>query len=150
MNHSPIALLLAGLLLSGCQLLGPGHDPRWPDLDRNRELWASNTAGSYEFELFRSCFCRYAGRFHVRVVDYDVESVQDLLSARPLPITDFESFRTIEELFDLVEDARRRRADVVEIEFTDRGYPSRITIDYSRQVADDELHVEVTNVSSDE
>jgi len=51
--------------------------------------------------------------------------------------------------FDLVEDARRRNAAVVEMDFSDHGFPTRINLDYSRQIADDELYIEVENVTTD-
>jgi hypothetical protein len=53
---------------------------------------------------------------------------------------DPETFRTIDGLFDLVQDAYARDAHEVQVEFDPgRGYPTRIWIDYVQMMADEEV-----------
>ena len=49
-------------------------------------------------------------------------------------------FRTINGLFDLVQDAYNRNAHEVQVEFDpSRGYPTRIWIDYVLMMTDEEM-----------
>ena len=53
---------------------------------------------------------------------------------------DPELFRTIDGLFDLVQDAYDRDAHEVQVDFDpDRGYPTRIWIDYVEMMMDEEM-----------
>ncbi len=49
-------------------------------------------------------------------------------------------YLTIDGLFDLVQDVYDRKTYAVQVEFDpSRGYPTRIYIDYSEMIADEEL-----------
>ena len=53
---------------------------------------------------------------------------------------DPELFRTVDGLFDLVQDAYNRNAHEVQVEFDpSRGYPTRIWIDYVLMITDEEI-----------
>lgn len=149
MTRYAAILVVASFLFSGCRLFGPDHDSPRVDIERARTVWADQTDGTYAFDLFHSCFCVYAGDFRVNVVDYEIVSIIGVPRGEAVPETHFDYMYSIEQMFDLVEDARRRDADVVEVEFSDRGFPVRINLDYSVNVADDELYMEVGNVTTD-
>jgi hypothetical protein len=51
-----------------------------------------------------------------------------------------ELFPTIDELFDIIEDARRRDAASLAVDYDPTyGFPTRVSIDYHREMADDEI-----------
>lgn len=52
---------------------------------------------------------------------------------------------TIDAMFDLI-DERQGNSYVFEVEYSDSGYPTSITLDGSEQIADDELWLEVTDL----
>ncbi len=77
------------------------------------------------------------GDVRVTVQDGVITGVTELASeiAR-----DPETFRTINSLFDLVQDAYERDAHEIQVEFDPgRGYPIRIWIDYVEMMADEEM-----------
>ena len=77
------------------------------------------------------------GDVRVTVQDGVITGVTELASeiAR-----DPETFRTLNSLFDLVQDAYERDAHEIQVEFdTGRGYPTRIWIDYVEMMADEEM-----------
>ena len=59
----------------------------------------------------------------------------------------FHFYDTVEDLFDLIEDAIARDAAVLEVRYDGRlGYPRAIVLDFSVDVADDELSVTVSGL----
>jgi hypothetical protein len=77
------------------------------------------------------------GDVRVTVKDGVITGVTELASE---VARDPEIFRTIDGLFDLVQDAYARDAHEVQVEFDpSRGYPTRIWIDYVLMVADEEM-----------
>ena len=64
----------------------------------------------------------------------------DLATGEVLDPNEVQLYLTIDGLFDLIQDAYDRNAHEVQVEFDpSRGYPTRIYIDYSEMIADEEL-----------
>ena len=127
------------LRLTTLLLLGACASPTTPenDLADYRTLWEAQRLTDYTFDVVRNCYC--LGRADVRVIVKDgvITGVTELASeiAR-----DPETFRTINSLFDLVQDAYERDAHEIQVEFDPgRGYPTRIWIDYVEMMADEEM-----------
>ena len=73
----------------------------------------------------------------VAVKDGVITDVTELASA---VARDPELFRTIDGLFNLIQDAYDRNAHEVQVEFDPgRGYPTRIWIDYVQMMVDEEM-----------
>ena len=63
-------------------------------------------------------------------------------------ITDLTSPKTIEELFNIIEDAIKCNADEMQISYDPTlGYPTRVAIDYEKILVDEEITYTVTNLS---
>ena len=77
------------------------------------------------------------GDVRVTVQDGVITGVTELASE---VAHDPELFRTIDGLFDLVQDAYDQSAHEVQVDFDPgRGYPTRIWIDYVEMMADEEM-----------
>ena len=127
--------LTAVLLLAAC-----GSDsPTAPAnrLGEQRALWAAQGLTDYTFDVTKVCYCQSVGDVRVTVKGGVITGVTELASE---VARDPETFRTIDGLFDLVQDAYERDAHEVQVEFDpNRGYPTRIWIDYGRMIADEEM-----------
>lgn len=156
------ALALCAAALAGCPAPaavddGGADDPvlgplitgtpaaRSPDLDAARERWEASGLDAYEMTLRRVCFCPapdYTGPFAVAVRGGEVASVTLDGAA-----VDDERGETVDDLFDLIEDAYTRKAQSVTVEFDpELGYPTNVAIDYSLQMADEEIGYMVSDL----
>ena len=118
---------------------------RSPELDAARERWDAAGLDAYEMTLRRVCFCPapdYTGPFGVTVRGGELAAVT-LDGGR----VDDERGETVEDLFDLIEDAYVRKAESVTVEFDpELGYPTNLSIDYSMQMADEEIGYMVSDL----
>jgi hypothetical protein len=90
----------------------------------------------------------FAGEFEITVrLNQIVEIVPpEWWTQGPIPQQDYQYFQTIDDLFTVLENAYRDRADSIEVEYSDAGYPTDVTIDYWRQAVDDEMFYSVRNL----
>jgi len=136
-------LLAFVILLSGCQTVGP--DGPGSDLDTNREAWEAFSDGTYHFVLMRGCFCIHAGEFRVQVVDGDVTEAVGGFENQRVPASDLQYIESIDDIFDMIERAEGE-ADEMEVEYSDNGYPTLVSIDWIKQAVDDEMILEISDV----
>lgn len=119
--------------------------PRSPELDAARERWEAAGLDGYEMTLRRVCFCPapdYTGPFGVTVRGGELAAVT-LDGVR----VDDDRGETVEDLFELIENAYARKAETVAVEFDpELGYPTNVSIDYSAQVADEEIGYMVSDL----
>jgi len=141
------ALLFVLLTAVGCELLGhnSNHDA---DLAVNRRIWDAGNTGNYTFSLLRGCFCVYGGPFDITVLDNQIVDVSRPLPYEPatVPAEDYQYFQTIDDLFDILASAYRTGADDVSVDYSDRGNPSLISIDYLKNAVDDEVSYTVSEL----
>ena len=126
-------------------LVGCGNDnPTGPELDRlgrQRALWEAQGLEDYTYDVQRVCFCpSFRQGVRVTVADGAVTGVTDLATGEVLEPNEVQWYLTIDALFGLVQDAYDWNAHEVQLEFdASRGYLTRIFIDYSETVMDEEL-----------
>lgn len=142
----PFLLLLLAVVLTTaarCEVLGSSESDR-EALEEARDRWDARDIFSYEYR-FRNqcgeCLVEFARAYDVRVVDGFVVRVVDAETGAAPP--QGYDVLTVPELFALADDAIRR-ADVFHIEYDRQlGYPTVLSVDWQRQVADDEFVIRV-------
>jgi hypothetical protein len=129
----------------------PGDDgeaePRGEELAAElaaaRQRWAALERDSYSMELTVECFCLldYVGPFDVTVVDGTVSEVAYAPGARAEVDTPPANANivTIDEIFDMIDDAIGT-ADEVRVSYDpDTGVPTSVWIDREFEMADEEI-----------
>lgn len=136
-----IALVaLLGMFLLGCDKDDSKRNERQVALDNNTALWNDSGITSYQYTYRRLCFCLPQEDIVVVVVSAAVTEAYYTPSGTVLANEDLESLFTIEELFDLIQeaiDSKVARLDVVYNK--DYGYPEDIYIDWDEHMADEEI-----------
>jgi len=123
---------------------------RAQDLETNRALWNSAGAASYEYSYRRVCECHPDDPADTIVTVRD-GTVVAVRYARPgfeeqvaLEPEKLAWYRTIDDLFALVETAQSSAA-TVRVSYDPRlGYPQKLYIDYVTDLVGDEVELEVT------
>jgi hypothetical protein len=143
--------LLAGALLalpSGCGS-GGGTIPGPPtNVQAARRLWTSRKPASYRYQLRLFMFAPppVTTPVIVEVRNGVPVSVTPVTPGQSIDAATFSRYDTIEELLAVVEDAAARPADELNATFDSQsGYPKDVQIDYSRQMADEEIGFRVTD-----
>jgi hypothetical protein len=111
-------------------------------LDRNWDRFQRSAPLSYTYTVRVDCECPTDVTRPVTVW-VDRGSIEYLLyedDGRPVPFSYSNSFPSVEQLFDAIQDGIDRQADFIDIEYDPTyGYPTSVYIDYDRRIADEEL-----------
>ena len=135
-NRVLISAILPLLLLTGCAIFGEDDDPS--EVAQQRRQWERLGIDAYEYDLTIFCFCPHVDPVRVQVRADTVFSV--ILVETGAPVEEPFRARTIDELFDVIEDAVAQKADQLDVEYDEAfGYPSRIYVDYRITIADEEM-----------
>lgn len=133
--------------LLGCGVLDPDSDRR-DDFQEALRRWSMQGTNRYEYRFHRtSCEClpEWTRPYVIHVDDGQVIDSRDAQTGTPAP----PSFQplTILDLFALIDDAIDQNAYVLNVQY-DRstGYPTRIAVDYDRQIADDEFIIQASDL----
>lgn len=127
------------VLAAACQAPTAPNDRA--DLEQARARWQALGADSYSFELNRGCFCVLAGRRVLVTVQHGAVTGADYLDSKdavePLLLT---YLPTVPDLFDLLEAAIDGHPASFQVSYDPAyGYPTRIEIDFSASIADDQI-----------
>ncbi len=152
---------LVGFLLFAAVSSGCGSNPLNPieiekktdqndtpeGLDLYRARWSESGITDYRLGVFQRCVCVQNLILYDVVVENGVPISATKTSSQvenePVPVEDV-PYPTIESLFELVEFGFETQADSVGVLYrTDNGRPQQITIDFVRNVADDEINAYV-------
>ncbi len=136
-------LLLAGAL-TAASCAAPTAPGEHGELVEAKARWRAQGSNSYSFELNRGCFCVLGGRrLTVTVRDGGVVGADYLDSGGgPVDTALLTYVPTVPDLFDLIQDALDRKVAWFSADYDPTyGYPTRIEIDYSANVADDEIAI---------
>ena len=111
-------------------------------LDRAWDRFERSAPLSYTYTVRVSCECPREVTRPVTVwVDRGV--TEYLLyedDGQPVPLSYASSFPNAEQLFDAIQDAIDRGAQVIDVDYDPTfGYPTSVYIDYERSMADEEL-----------
>jgi len=112
--------------------------------------WEAAAIDDYEYSYQRVCDCHpdQLADTIVTVTDGVVTAVRYARAdyAQDIPVAEnrLSWFRTIEDLFALVENATASDAEVRATFDAERGYPTRVYVDYVRDVVGDEVDLTIT------
>ena len=146
---APNALLLATL---ACVALGAAAHPA--DFTAGRNAWRAAKLVDYEYGYRKYCAC------HPDSPPETVVTVRagEIVGVRHRPVgsanevqaeaRNLKYYWTIDELFELIESAQRRSAQVRTTYDPQRGFPLEIHIDYDENAIGDELDVVLTTVTA--
>jgi len=123
------------------------------ELAAGRALWRAANIASYEYSYQRACECHpdQEADTIVSVADGRVVGVryarEGYAEEVALPPEKLSWYRTIDDLFALV-DTAQTSAETVRVEFDPRlGYPVSIYVDYVGDLVGDELGLTITSFS---
>lgn len=122
------------------------------DLSRNQSKWTDANITHYRMQLNISCFCAFRDQMPLTVEVRDGQIVS-LTAADGSEVLDtdanyqyFAPHATIDLLFAELESAVNDGADSVTVTYdTTYGFPAEIAIDFSQQMADEEMHYSITS-----
>ncbi|MGQ0537916.1 MAG: DUF6174 domain-containing protein [Gemmatimonadaceae bacterium] len=145
LRNSALAILFLAAI-TACDgivgLDGLGHEQR--NLERARDRWRAANVYEYEITVDRRCECLYTGAIRMLVRSGVPVAAVDRFSGFPVAGHVLRYYPSVEELFDLIDDALYGSADDVDVSYDGvYGYPRLTSIDYSRAYVDDELHFDM-------
>lgn len=135
-----LSVFSALLLLSACaDSLTAVNERGGERIRTQRAIWEAQQLDSYVFETRRVCFCAFVGWLEVSVAGGTVQQVT-ALEEEDVPAWATADYPTVDELFDILEEAVVQDAAQIEVTWhASMGYPESFYIDYSKNVADEEL-----------
>ncbi len=143
----PVRWLLALVALQACIIfVGPSdNDDELRDLVRARARWNVNGVTDYDVLARAICFCGHGGTdVRVEVRNGHVVSATVVATGQVLTGAEAGPYRTVEQLFDVIENAVDRDAHRIDATYDAQyGYPVHFFIDYSRNAADEEFGYEI-------
>jgi len=109
-------------------------------LDAARTLWAANGGDDYDLTFSWQCFCGpdYNQRVNIEVRSATVEAGAVADTGVPLTPDWLAEYRTVEQLFDLVQQAIDENAAEIRATYAADGYPTEVWIDFKRRTIDEE------------
>jgi hypothetical protein len=141
------AVSLGVLGLAGaCYIADPGSGGRERDLESARERWGEAGPQAYRTVVTRRSFCGGPlGPVVVTVTGGGVSKVYQEAPAGPVPADEARWYPTVEEAFDLIQDAFDDDAYRVDVRYDpDSGAPLDIFIDRIERAVDEEIRYELT------
>jgi hypothetical protein len=109
--------------------------------ERNRRLWNEQALSDYSYVFNWSCFClpEYTAPVNIRVEQGEWTEMSFVLDGKPVIEENWQRYKTIDELFEIIDDAFRQDAKEIHATYDpDLGYPTSVFIDYSELIADEE------------
>ncbi len=156
-RYGYLIALLSVLYFSSCDSIVDGR--KGDDFRENQNLWQEQAIENYSFEFTKLCYC--GGLFNPATIVVKADTIHAVLDPKTGdPLRDPQtgelvlpnypnSFQTIDELFDVIENARSK-ADELNVKYNEElGYPENIQIDYMKEAIDDEISYVVDNFRPD-
>ena len=143
--HTTSASLLFTLLVLGAACSSSTDDH---GLASARSRWTSHHPSSYSFTRMQFCECLagLARPIRITVTSGQITSAVFVDDQTPVGEPIHGTLQTIDAVFDKIEDALDQSADEVTVAYDPaRGYPTSVFIDYSRQIADEEFDLRISD-----
>ena len=136
-----LSVAVITLVLAGAACEAPTAPGDRDNLDAARALWNLKSGPAYSYKVNRACECVLGGRLMmVTVVNGSVSAAEYVDSGSLVEPSLLAYVLTVPDLFDLIQDALDRKASYLAVSYDPLyGFPTRIEIDYSANVVDDEV-----------
>ena len=139
-----IILITLIFMLAACSAGGS-------ELSRNQEKWQDANITHYRFNLNISCFCAFRDQMPLTIEVLDgqivhMATVDGTLVLDTDPNYEFYApHATIDLLFAEIDAAVKEGADSVTVTYDPTyGYPTEIAIDFSQEMADEEMYYSIS------
>ena len=139
-----IILITLIFMLAACSAGGS-------ELSRNQQKWQDANITHYNFELNISCFCAFRDQMPLTVEVQDNQIVHMAAVDGTLVLDTDQNYEfyaphaTIDLLFDELEAAYNESADSVTVTYdATYGFPTEIAIDFSQEMADEEMYYSIS------
>ena len=132
---------LSAMLLSGCGGLTP-PEGSLAELEQAEARWQATRPLTYRFGIRRDCFCgdEARGPARVTVSGASVTERRYIDTGGLVPAQYEDLFPTVDELFDVLREAIENDAHQITVMYDPgTGVPIELFIDYSLNIADEEL-----------
>lgn len=145
---SVILLSLAGMMVTSCcgQSCGDPTPKDQRELERNAAIWSSVGPRTYRFTLQPSYFAPPEVTRAVRIEVRDKVAVS-ITAADGVSTIDpayYAPYDTIDKLFTYLRNARDQNPVRFDVTYdVNRRFPTAVTLDYRREIADDEMSISV-------
>jgi hypothetical protein len=126
------------------------NDPDDHGLAAARAQWAAYAPVAYSFVWARGCECptEVTRPTEITVNSKQITSAVYVDDRTPVAEEFRGLLRTVDGVFDDVQSAIDRHADAIDLRFdADKGYPTLVFVDYSRQIADEELSIQLSKLA---
>ncbi|HEY9301202.1 MAG TPA: DUF6174 domain-containing protein [Phormidium sp.] len=121
------------------------------ELQKNQELWAKQKLRNYRYTLSVSCFCPpdITQPVIIDVRSGRTSSIRRETSKNIVNREFFQKYDSIDELFEIIRSAVAKNAHRVEVKYHPTlGYPTQISIDYDKLMADEELFLTINKLET--
>ena len=136
--------LFAPCLLLGCSnLFGPTRG----EFEENLAIWEEAGIGTYRYMYQRLCFCVNTDAVTIEVRDGSITSVTLVETGEPAEAVYLDTYLTIDEIFEEIQDAIERDAHELSVTYHETfGYPTSVDIDYNENTIDEEMSYRASNL----
>jgi len=121
-------------------------------LNDSHRKWTMKNLKDYQYTFSWSCFCppEHNKPVTISVRNGALESIKYADGSGVVDKTKYPNYRTIEGLFDFLQDAIDRKAYRIDVSYDAKlGYPTSASIDYDQRIADEEKSFKAEGLVAD-
>ena len=146
-------LLVLCLVANGSGTFAAGESAQTQQqLNDNHSKWISKNIKNYQYTFNWGCFCppEHNKPVVISVRNGVLASIKYADGSGMVDKTRYTNYRTIEGLFEFLQDAINRKAYRIEVSYdASLGYPSSASIDYDVRIADEEKSFKAEGLVAD-
>ena len=134
--------IVGSCLVSGAVAGSDSAQAQQQQLNDSQKKWESKNIRDYQYTFNWGCFCppEHNKPVIISVRNGVLASVKYADNSAPVDKSNYSRYRTIEGLFEFIQDAINKKAYKMEISYDDKlGYPTFASIDYSQLLMDEEM-----------
>ena len=151
MRRLAICLIMMSCLVLETPVFGESAQAQ-QQLNDSRTRWTSKNIKDYQYTFNWSCFCppEHNKAVIISVRNGAVASIKYADGSGPVDKSKYPNYRTIEGLFEFIQDAINRKAYRITASYdSNLGYPTSASIDYDQRIADEEKSFKAEGLVAD-